>query len=134
MKLYLAGPMRGYDKFNFPAFIEAAKELRELGHVIISPAEMDLAENPDAATSPPLDFKYCMKRDLVAVLECDGVALLPGWQHSTGAIMESIVSRLAGDKLYEYNEDRVEPLEPVIPLAHTVAVVKKLGITSWMLA
>lgn len=138
MKLYLAGPMRGYEKFNFPAFLEAAKELREHGHEILSPAELDLAENADAMDLPANDaeanFRVYMKRDLVAVLNCEGVALLPGWQHSTGAIMESIVSRLAGGKLFEYNEDRIDPLEPMIPLAHTVAVVKKLGITSWMLA
>lgn len=44
MKLYLAGPMRGHDNFNFPAFWDAARVLRERGHEIVSPAEIDVEE------------------------------------------------------------------------------------------
>jgi len=39
MKLYLAGPMRGYPEFNHPAFHAAAAELRASGHAVFNPAE-----------------------------------------------------------------------------------------------
>ena len=41
MKLYIAGPMTGYPEWNFPAFREAARELRMRDFEMVSPAEMD---------------------------------------------------------------------------------------------
>lgn len=42
MRIYLAGPMRGYAEFNFPAFHAAAARLREQGHTVFNPAERDI--------------------------------------------------------------------------------------------
>ena len=52
MKIYIAGPMRSYPAFNFPAFHAAAKDLRERGHAVWSPAENDekMGFDPSKAT------------------------------------------------------------------------------------
>jgi hypothetical protein len=95
MKWYLAGPMSGIPQSNFPAFDEAAKHLRDLGHDIVSPAELDdeetransLADLPTKQTWG--DF---LARDVKIVADqVQGIVFLPGWQKSRGARLEAFV-------------------------------------------
>lgn len=97
MKLYLAGPMRGIPDYNFPAFHAAAARLRAKGHEVWSPAERDEQDdgfNPSTDEAKPL--RYYMLYDLPAVLRSDAVAVLPGWERSTGAQLEIHVARVCG--------------------------------------
>lgn len=88
MKLYLAGPMSGIKDFNFPAFHAAATVLRGLGHSVWSPAERDEAEGFNPTTDKAQPLRHYMRFDLPAVLDCDAVAVLPGWRKSKGAQLE----------------------------------------------
>jgi len=132
-KLYLAGPMRGHPENNYPAFYEMAGKLREAGFEILSPAEADpdgqFLDN-EQQTAIFVDY---MKRDLTMVLDSDGVALLPGWEKSTGAITEMFVARMAGLPLYDA-EALLNgwPHWSISTAEHTRAVAKKLGIQAWM--
>ena len=47
--VYIAGPMRGYPRFNFDAFDAAQSHLESLGYRVISPAALDreVGFNPD---------------------------------------------------------------------------------------
>lgn len=99
MKLYVAGPMRGYEQYNFPAFHEAARQLREAGYEVVSPAEMDLALGFDpnsTAEFTDADYAAAMRRDIETLLTVDGVALLHGWRKSKGANVEHDVARALG--------------------------------------
>lgn len=80
MKLYLAGPMTGLPDFNRPAFNAEAARLRALGHVVVNPVELN--EGNDG------NWMACMKVDIRELIECDGIALLPGWFKSRGAKIE----------------------------------------------
>lgn len=98
MLTYLAGPMRGLDQFNFPAFDAAAERLRAMGHAVVSPADLDRKAGFDPNTSTPdTDFlRRALARDLHAITECDAVAVLPGWQGSQGARLEVDLARMLG--------------------------------------
>lgn len=83
-KVYISGPMTGLPDFNRPAFHAAAAQLRQAGYEVRNPADVRLG--PDATWS---DY---MRVDLPMLLECDLVALLPGWHKSRGARLEYTVA------------------------------------------
>jgi nucleoside 2-deoxyribosyltransferase len=92
MKIYLSGPMTGQPRWNFDAFAKAAAYLRAAGFEVISPAELDLIEgfSPDRPVDEftESDRVYALRRDVRAITEVDGIALLDGWADSVGAQLE----------------------------------------------
>ena len=103
MKLYLAGPMSGYDEHNFPLFHAEALRLRGLGYEIINPAEMNVGHQ--------YEWAYCMAEDLKAAVDCDGIALLPNWFKSKGASLEHLVMKELGKEVF-MAADLVRMVEP----------------------
>jgi hypothetical protein len=87
-RIYLSGPMTGYPNLNFPAFNAEAARLRALGYEVVSPAEL----NPDPNTSR----QECLRRDIRGLLDCDTIAILPGWELSKGARLEQFVAYAVG--------------------------------------
>lgn len=84
MKLYIAGPMKGYPSHNWPAFDEEARLLREAGYEVVTPTEV----NGTYEEAAKLAYETCLRNDLKAMLECDAVATLPGYTQSFGATLE----------------------------------------------
>lgn len=100
MKTYISGCMRGYKFYNAPAFDEARDRFRALGHEVISPADMDREVGFDpmveGATVDDNFIKRAIKRDIEALLNCDQIAMLPGWKKSRGATAEYRVALWLG--------------------------------------
>ena len=86
MRLYIAGPMWGLPDFNCPAFFRAADQLASAGHDPINPARTE----GRSGCRTWLDYMRASLRDLA---DCDGVALLPGWANSRGALLERDIAR-----------------------------------------
>lgn len=118
MKIYLAGPMRGYPEFNFPAFHYATAKLRNEGHEVFSPAEADNfrhgadisvgnIEGDEEQATREHGFSL---RDALAVdaawicREAEAVALLPGWTKSKGAVAEQALGRALGLTILELGD------------------------------
>ncbi len=81
MRLYIAGPMTGLPEFNFPAFNAAEAALQAVGYETRNPARHGAGE-------VGLEWADYMRRDIPDLLDCEGVALLNGWQKSRGARLE----------------------------------------------
>lgn len=107
MKLYLAGAMRGFPRFNFPKFIEVANKLREAGHEIANPAEHDLESTPQIVYEPGyepgdpsqtrlFDSRAAFSWDFKQIIDAHGIALMEGWENSTGAKVERLVAEMTG--------------------------------------
>lgn len=113
MRLYLGGPMRGYDLYNFPAFDAARDLLTAAGHEVVSPADLDRAIGFDPArdSADETFVTEAMRRDLAAIDSCDAVALLDGWESSEGANAEVRHARARHKRLFRLVDGRLAPLD-----------------------
>lgn len=87
-RVYLSGPMTGYDELNKPAFHSLAERLRDMGYFVINPADV-----PDGRT-----WNESVMADIREMLEFrpDALVMLPGWERSRGASLEAFVARIFG--------------------------------------
>lgn len=101
-RVYIAGPMTGHPDFNFPAFHAAAAAWRAQGWDVFNPAE-------EFGGNTGLPYRAYVEHDLTALLQCDAVAMLHGWDgpESRGAVWErAIAIRLLGLPIF----DAIEPV------------------------
>ncbi len=78
MTLYISGPMTGLPNYNRAAFDRAEDDLVARGYNVWSPAWLP----------PGHDWNWYMCQCLDALPRCCGVAVLPGWCQSRGAMIE----------------------------------------------
>ena len=86
LRLYLSGPMTGVKELNKPAFEEAAKKLRRRGYRVVNPHDLDKQE-------PKRTWEDCLRRDIKKEMECVGIATLPRWKKSRGALLEVYIGK-----------------------------------------
>jgi hypothetical protein len=113
VRLYVAGPMTGLPRYNFPAFDTMAGLLRAQGHVVVSPAELDDPADRAAALASPDGRMHngahmgktwgdFLARDVKLIADggIEGIVVLPGWHRSRGARLETFVGFLCGLTIY----------------------------------
>lgn len=104
--VYIAGPMTGLPKHNFPAFDVAASRLRQSGWNVISPADIDRTQGVNEYT-PPEETKALLrtmlKRDFSEILDnCGAMYMLKGWEQSVfGKVEHAIAVGLGMHIMYE---------------------------------
>ena len=106
---YVAGPMRGIEEWNFPAFAEAAGSLRAYGWSVFSPAERDQDKQWDTEYPNARPLWEYMIDDLPAVAKASAVFFLPGWKDSEGARLEFTVAMALKIPCYEYETAGIIP-------------------------
>lgn len=89
MKLQLIAPMQNVPDWNHPALNAAATMLRDQGHQVFNPSE-----TAGGDTTRPT--AYYMRASLGALLNAEGVVLLPGWQGSANCKTELRVALALG--------------------------------------
>lgn len=110
MRIYLAGPMTGKPEFNFPAFHAAAKKLEETGYEVFNPAKRDYelhgtdiskgninGDEKLAKQDYGFDRRAALCHSLAWICQhAEGIAMLPGWENSRGAIAELATAEAIG--------------------------------------
>jgi hypothetical protein len=80
-RIYISGPISNMPDLNRPAFARAAKMLQESGYEPVNPFDV---------CPEPASWEEAMRADIKALMDCDGIALLPGWEKSRGARLEKL--------------------------------------------
>ena len=107
--------MRNRPRFNFPAFHEAAERLRAEGHEVFNPADprnhrggvdISMFNETGDVEQAERDFGFDL-RDALAIdltwicRHAEGIALLPGWRESRGAVAEHATAVALGLEVIE---------------------------------
>lgn len=79
---YLSGPITGHKNYR-QQFARAAGALKEMGYVVINPAELGAALPLDQ-----MGYEDIMKIDMELLASADYLVQLPGWERSIGANRE----------------------------------------------
>jgi len=105
--VYIAGPMTSIPEFNFPAFKTAARDIDEMGVSAVYCTAFGIPPAPEEAR-PWSDY---LRDALRMMLNCNAVAVLPGWRESKGARLEVHVALELGMPVVEYPDLR--PVESI---------------------
>jgi hypothetical protein len=113
-KVYVAGPMTGLPQFNIPAFERMTRRLRAYGLEVVSPVERDSQAVQDFAraskdgklsangTIAGETWGQILARDVIIVAdEVEAIVVLPGWNKSKGARLETFVALLCNKPVYQ---------------------------------
>lgn len=93
LKVYLSGPISGYELRERRAFFDAAQEaLEKCGAHVFNPMRNGLPA--DATTQEH------MRADFRMLCECDAIVMLPKWNHSAGCINEFNVAISMGCQVH----------------------------------
>lgn len=87
----------GPPDYNYSAFNEMAKKLRDLGFDVVNPAELHPAD-------PDVPWNFYLRRDIPELVKCDTLVLLRGWEISKGARLEHHIASELDFDIVLWNE------------------------------
>jgi len=106
--VYIAGPIAGHPNGNIISFRRAFNRLKGLGLFPVNPHDVDpddhLGDCPPGAPAgqtgdgeeAPHTAPCYMRTDMRALLDCDAIYMLKGFEKSSGATTELAVAKAAG--------------------------------------
>jgi len=86
MRVYISGPISGIEGGNTEAFRVAYLELVEAGHYPVSPIDIGWELKREKGHEPT--WTEYMREDIKALMDCDGILMLDGWNRSKGSRVE----------------------------------------------
>lgn len=87
MKVFISGPMRGYENNNYEMFMNAEEKLIAYGFSVFNPAWLQYDDK--------WDRKDMLEIDICALNKCDVICHLPGWHNASGAVLEDTYAQNA---------------------------------------
>ena len=87
-KIFIAGPMRGYENYNFKKFDYTEEILKGLGFEVVNPARISRKFKEVDVNSDIAVYNKMVDMQQEAERTCNAILLLDGWQWSKGVALE----------------------------------------------
>ena len=87
-KVFIAGPMRGYEKYNFPKFDMIEKILKDHNIECVNPGRISRKFKEKDVNSDIAVYNEMVRLQQEAEKTCNAILLLDGWQWSKGVQLE----------------------------------------------
>jgi hypothetical protein len=116
MRVYISGPMTGHADLNAPLFAAAAQWVAGQNREPVNPHDVVASHDGDCPEGPRFTsladgrehaYGCFIRADLAALLTCDEILLLPGWERSRGARAERDVAEICGMSIHLFDPQPV---------------------------
>lgn len=97
MKIYISGKITGREALARREFAEAKRLLEKLGHTGVNPFDNGLRDEDP--------WEEHLAADIISLMECDAIYLLPGWEKSRGASLEYAIARRSNKTVFTLKDD-----------------------------
>ena len=88
LKVFLSGPMTGYENFNFKKFDTIADRLSRAGVDVVNPVDICRKYKKERVLADKSVFAQMVDEQQVAEKACSAILMLDGWETSNGARLE----------------------------------------------
>jgi hypothetical protein len=106
VKVFVSGPMTGYEHYNFAAFQAAEAELADVGLTPVSLRQV--VEMVDEGKVTRTNEEY-MRWAVDLLRECDALTLLRNWERSDNARFEAHLAQKLGKPIVDTRGRRLPP-------------------------
>jgi hypothetical protein len=89
MKVYISGPITGVEDYE-DFFYNRAELLKEHGYIPVNPVVIGKRLCTELGRTP--SYEEYLQADMKALMECEGISMLSGWENSAGATKEREVA------------------------------------------
>lgn len=101
---YLSGPITNNPHYK-RQFFNAEKQLESQGQIVLNPVKLGLILELREGSPSWEDY---MKLDITALIQCDAIYMLQGWESSKGATLEHHIAKELGLKItYQEGNDEL---------------------------
>lgn len=98
---YISGPITNNPSYR-KQFNEAAKHLESQRQIVLNPVKLGLMLELEQGAPSWTDY---MKLDITALIQCDAIYMLKGWESSKGATLEHHIAKELGLKITYQEEE-----------------------------
>ena len=88
LKVFISGPMTGYENFNFKKFDSVADILSHAGVDVVNPVDICRKYKKEKVLADKSVFAQMVEEQQVAEKTCSAILMLNGWEVSNGARLE----------------------------------------------